>query len=102
MRLRDLSPTDGAELERRMEHFNISLIVNQIRVKSEAEIGNSILMVCERYFGMDIEYLGYLPYDNAVWQSIRRRVTFLIDAPNSTAVTHLEAILRNLLRERVK
>jgi len=93
-----LSPTDGAELQAKMEQFRISLIVNQVRVKSEADIGKSILMVCERYFGMSVDYMGYLPYDNSVWQSIRRRVPFLIDAPNSTAVTHLEGILRNLLR----
>jgi flagellar biosynthesis protein FlhG len=93
-----LSPTEGIELQEKMERFKISLVVNQVRVKSEADIGKSILMVCERYFGMSVEYMGYLPYDNAVWQSIRRRVPFLIDAPNSTAVTHLEAILRNLLR----
>lgn len=93
-----LSPDDGAELQKRMEQFRISLIVNQVRVKSESEIGKSILMVCERYFGMAVDYMGYLPYDNAVWQSIRRRVPFLIDAPNSTAVTHLESILRNLIR----
>ncbi len=93
-----LSPQDGNELQSRMEEFKIALIVNQVRVKSEADIGKSILMVCERYFGMDVEYMGYLPYDNAVWQSIRRRVPFLVDAPNSTAVTHLEAILRNLLK----
>ena len=93
-----LSPSDGLELQLKMEEFKISLIVNQVRVKSEADIGKSILMVCERYFGMGVEYMGYLPYDNAVWQSIRRRVPFLVDAPNCTAVTHLEAILRNLLR----
>ncbi len=96
-----LSPADGLELQNKMEEFQIALIVNQVRVKSEADIGKSILMVCERYFGMGVEYMGYLPYDNAVWQSIRRRVPFLIDAPNCTAVTHLESIIRNLLRPPV-
>lgn len=93
-----LSPADGIELQSKMEQFKISLIVNQVRVKAEAEIGKSILMVCERYFGMSVDYMGYLPYDNSVWQSIRKRTPFLINAPNSTAVTHLEGILRNLLR----
>lgn len=93
-----LSPSDGIELQQKMEEFAIALVVNQVRVKSEADIGKSILMVCERYFGMKVDYMGYLPYDNAVWQSIRRRVPFLIDAPNCTAVTHLEAILRSLLK----
>jgi len=97
-----LSPHEGQELQSRMEQFRLALIVNQVRVKSEADIGKSILMVCEKYFGMSVDYLGYLPYDNSVWQSIRRRIPFLVDAPNSTAVTHLETILRNMLRLHVK
>lgn len=96
--VRRLSPSDGQELQEKMEKFRISLIVNQVRVKSEADIGKSIQMVCERYFGMTVDYMGYLPYDNSVWQSIRKRVPFLVEAPNSTAVTHLEDILRNLLK----
>jgi flagellar biosynthesis protein FlhG len=96
--VRRLSPSDGIELQQKMEKFHTTLIVNQVRVKSESDIGRSIQLVCERYFGMKIDYLGYLPYDNSVWQSIRRRTPFLIDAPNCTAVTHLEGILRNLLK----
>jgi flagellar biosynthesis protein FlhG len=83
-----------------MENFRVSIIVNQVRVKSEADIGKSITMVCERYFGMTVENAGYLSYDNSVWQSIRKRTPFLIDAPNSSAVTQLEVILRNLLKNR--
>lgn len=93
-----LSPSDGLELQKKMEKFCISLIVNQVRVRKEAELGKNIQLVCERYFGMRLDYMGYLPYDNAVWQSIRRRVPFILEAPNSTAVTHLEEILRNLIR----
>ncbi len=93
-----LSPRDGAELQEKMERFRISLIVNQVRVKSEAEIGKSIQLVCERYFGMAVNYTGYIPYDSSVWQSIRKRVPFLIDTPNSAVVTHLESVLRNLLK----
>lgn len=96
--VRRLSPQDGAELERKMKDFGVSIIVNQVRVRAEADIGNSICMVCERYFGMKVDNAGYLPYDNAVWQSIRRRVPFLIESPNCMAVTHLEAILRKLLK----
>lgn len=96
--VRRQAPDDGADLQMRMERFAISLIVNQVRVKSESDIGKSITLVCERYFGMKVDYQGYLPYDSSVWQSIRHRVPFLIDSPNSQAVTHLESILRNLLK----
>lgn len=96
--VRRLSPSDGEALQSRMEKFHIDLIVNQIRVQTEANIGRSVTMVCEKYFGMRVDYAGALPYDNAVWQSIRHKIPFLMEAPNSTVVTSLEAILRNLLR----
>lgn len=91
------SALEGAELEKKMLEFSLSLIVNQVRVRSEEAIGKSIQLVCERYFGMKVDYSGFMPYDSSVWQSVRRRVPFLIDHPHATVVTHLEGILRNLL-----
>jgi flagellar biosynthesis protein FlhG len=93
-----VSPSEGTALQTLMAAFRIALIVNQVRVKAESDIGKSVQMVCEKYFGMGVDYVGYLPYDNSVWQSVRKRRPFLMDAPNSTAVTHLEEILRNLLK----
>ncbi len=96
--VRNLSPMEGSALQETMRAFRLSLVVNQVRTRAESDIGRSILMVCERYFGMSVDYLGFLPYDSAVWQSIRKRVPFLVEAPNSVAVTHLESIMRNLLK----
>ena len=93
-----LSPAEGEELKNKMQSFMFSLIVNQVRAKTEGDIGKSVQIVCERYFGIRVDYTGFIPYDNSVWQSIRKRVPFLIDSPNSTAVTHLEDVLRNLLK----
>lgn len=97
-----LSPSDGEALKNKMDSFAFSLIVNQVRAKAEGDIGKSIQIVCERYFGIHVDYAGFIPYDNSVWQSIRKRVPFLIDAPNSTAVTHLESVLRNILKTQAK
>ena len=97
-----LSPEDGSLLQEHMKQFYISLVVNQVRVKTEGDIGTSIEMVCERYFGMKVDYMGYLPYDNAVWQSIKRRSPFIVDTPNAMAVTHLEGILRSLIRSQAQ
>ena len=97
-----LSPSEGENLKQRMETFTFSLIVNQVRARVEGDIGKSIQIVCEKYFGINVDYAGFIPYDNAVWQSIRKRVPFLVDAPNSTAVTHLEDVLRNILKTKLK
>jgi len=93
-----LSPAEGRVLEKQMSSFEITLVLNQVRTRAEEEVGPSIQVVCERYFGMNVDYAGYLPYDNSVWQSARRRVPVLIGDPNSTITTHLEAILRHLMK----
>lgn len=97
-----VSPSEGELLRLKMDSFTFSLIVNQVRARVEGDIGKSIQIVCERYFGMRVDYAGFIPYDNSVWQSIRKRVPFLIDSPNSTAVTHLEDVLRNILKSPTK
>ena len=93
-----ISPSEGEQLKKTMDELSMSIVVNQVRARAEADIGKSIQIVSERYFGARINYAGFLPYDNSVWQSIRKRVPFLIDSPNSMAVTHLEETVRNLLK----
>ncbi len=97
-----IAPEQGGELQKKMENFRIQLIVNQVRIRNESEIGDSIRLVCQRYFGIPVNYLGFVPYENAVWQSIRHRRPFSLEAPNSMAVTHLENILRTLLKDEDK
>lgn len=93
-----LAGANAVEMTELLKQFQISLIINQVRVKSEGDIGKSIQLVCEKYFGIAVNPVGAIPYDNSVWQSIRKRVPFLIDAPNSQAVTQLEDVIRNILR----
>ncbi len=81
-----------------LNRFRASLVVNQVRVKTEIEIGHSIEMICERYFGVRVSYVGYLPFDNVVWQSIKRRLPFLIHSPSSTITTQLGEIWRNVVK----
>jgi len=93
-----LSPADGEILAKKLHEFNLALIVNQVRLHAESDIGPSIQTVCRQYFGISVDYMGYLPYDNSVWQAIRKRIPVLLDAPNSPIATHFETIVRNLLR----
>ena len=93
------NPTEGKLLEQKIASFRLRLIVNQTRVKAEDDIGKSIELVCQRYFGIRVEYLGSLAYDNVVWQSVRQRKPFMQYAPNSAIVTQMENILRSLLAQ---
>ncbi len=93
-----LSPEEGNIIRAKMQQFKISIILNQARNMTEATIGKNVELVASRYFGIPVNYAGFLAYDNAVWQSIRKRVPFIMDSPNSSAVTQLEECLRNLIK----
>lgn len=93
-----LSPEEGNHILGKMKQFKISLILNQVRNATESSIGKNVEHVASRYFGIPVHYAGFLAYDNAVWQSIRKRVPFIMDSPNATSVTQLEECLRNLIK----
>ena len=91
---------DSEMLTELINQFHLFLVVNQVRVQTEVDIGQSIQMICERYFGVRVSYIGYLPFDNVVWQSVKRRLPFLVHSPSSTITTQLGEIWRNLMKAK--
>ncbi len=73
------------------------LIVNQARTQTDVDIGYSVRSVCKKYFGLDLEFTGYLDYDSAVWQAVRRKRPLLTEFPHSRLITSIERITELLL-----
>jgi flagellar biosynthesis protein FlhG len=73
------------------------LIVNQTRVKTDLELGPSIAQVAARRLGVEIDPIGAIEHDDAVWLANRRRRPLLVDNPASKAGRGLERIARRLL-----
>jgi flagellar biosynthesis protein FlhG len=73
----------GGRLIREMSNFRPKLIVNQVRAGGDAAIGPQIATAVRKYFGIAMEYIGHLEYDDAVWRSVRRRRPLLLEFPNS-------------------
>ncbi|MCC6276865.1 MAG: P-loop NTPase [Oligoflexia bacterium] len=80
------NPQHADALKKEVEKFNLFLIMNQIRTKNDVDTGSAIASVCKKYFGIDVQYVGYLDYDNAVWQSVRKRRPLLLEHPFSNLV----------------
>ena len=78
--------------------FKPRLIINQVRTQADIDIGFSMKSICKRYFGIDMEYVGYLDYDSAVWQSIKKRKPLLMEYPNSKLVSNFDKIVNKLLQ----
>ncbi len=86
----------GLLLRHEISLFKPKLIINQARTQTDIDIGFSIKSVCKKYFGIDLEYLGYLDYDSAVWQSVRRKRPLVLEFPNSKLVSNFERIVHYL------
>ena len=93
------NPDIAQKLRDEIKHFKPKLIINQARTQSDIDIGFSIKSVCKKYFGVDMEYVGYLDYDSAVWQSVRRKRPVCLEFPNSKLAGHFQRIVKQLLQE---
>jgi flagellar biosynthesis protein FlhG len=92
------NPEIATKLKRQIERFRPNLIVNQARTQTDVDIGASIKTVCKKYFGIEMDYIGHLDYDSAVWQSIRRKRPLMLEFPNSTIASNIEQITQNLIK----
>jgi flagellar biosynthesis protein FlhG len=98
-RIKQLEPESGEGLELEMMKFRPKLIVNQVRTKNDIQIGFSMKSACQKYFGINLEYLGYVEYDDCVWQSIRSKRPLAIEYPYSRPARCIERIVHNVLRK---
>ncbi|OFZ82103.1 MAG: ATP-binding protein [Bdellovibrionales bacterium RIFOXYD1_FULL_53_11] len=92
------SPECGMRLKEEIEKFKPKLLVNQARTQTDVDIGFSVKTVCKKYFGVDMDYIGYLDYDSAVWQAVRRKRPLILEFPNSRLVSSVDRMVQYLLK----
>ncbi len=92
------NPGSAMALKREIEKFRPKLVVNQARTQTDVDIGFSVKTVCKKYFGTEMDYVGYLDYDSAVWQAVRRKRPLMLEFPNSRLVSSLDRIVTFMLK----
>jgi flagellar biosynthesis protein FlhG len=92
------SPEAGMRLKQEIEKFRPKLIINQARTQTDVDIGFSVKTVCKKYFGIELDYVGYLDYDSAVWQAVRRKRPLMLEFPNSRLVSSIERLVQYTLK----
>jgi flagellar biosynthesis protein FlhG len=98
--LRYISTQDaeaGLRLQAKVADFQLQILVNQVRTRDDIELGPSMKSVCNKYFGIEAHYLGYVDHDNAVWQALRKRRPLMVEFPYSAIVGQFLRISKNLL-----
>jgi flagellar biosynthesis protein FlhG len=92
------SPEAGMRLKQEIEKFRPKLLINQARTQTDIDIGFSIKTVCKKYFGIELDYVGYLDYDSAVWQAVRRKRPLMLEFPNSRLVSSIDRVVQYMLK----
>jgi len=96
-RVIEINPEVGHKLKMEIEKLSPKLIINQVRTQADIDIGFSMKIICRKYFGINLDYVGFLDYDATVWQSVKRRKPLLMEFPNSTLVNNFDKIVHRLL-----
>jgi flagellar biosynthesis protein FlhG len=90
----------GPAVREEIEKLKLRLILNQIRTKTDIELGHSVKLVCRQYFGVNVEFAGFLEFDNAAWQSTRKKQPLVLTFPYSHLSGNLFNIAKSLVEQK--
>jgi flagellar biosynthesis protein FlhG len=96
-RARAIDPEAARQVERELENFRVRLVVNQARGPADEEVGNVVVSAWRKFFGLNLDYLGAISYDDDAWRAVRRRKPLLVDRPDSVSAGAIRRIVDNLL-----
>ena len=93
-----LDPEKGAALKRIMGKTKVFLVVNMIKNEEDEKIGAAMERACRDFFGIDIEYIGGIRYEDSVTDSIRRRRPLTVHYGRSDAARSIDNCLQRMMR----
>ena len=65
------------------------IIINQTREQADADIGNSMEHICQKYFGLQSKFIGSLNYDENVVKALKNRRLLVTEYPHSQIANRL-------------
>ncbi len=92
-----LDEEEGKRFRQVLQEFRPRLILNQVQSSEEVKMGFSIRSVCRRYFGIELDYVGYVNFDPAVWRSVKDRRPLTVAYPQSEGALYIRRIMRKIL-----
>jgi flagellar biosynthesis protein FlhG len=87
----------AARLLAEMRAFRPRIVVNQVRAKTDLELGPALASAARRRLGVPLDYVGHLEQDDAVWLAVRKRRPLLVEQPESRVAKCIERLTRRLL-----
>jgi flagellar biosynthesis protein FlhG len=95
--VRQQDPAAGVRLERDLQSFRIRLVVNQARTDADMNVGTAVVAAWKKFFGLEMDDLGAIRYDDEAWRAVRKRRPILLERPESPASQGLQRIAGRIL-----
>ncbi|MCH2169873.1 P-loop NTPase [Myxococcota bacterium] len=97
-----MDPESGARFVQTVRSFRPRLLMNDVQTAEDIRLGFSIRSVCKKYFGIDVEYLGYVNREREARDSVRSRVPLVDFAPESQGAAYLRRVASRLIEPEKK
>jgi flagellar biosynthesis protein FlhG len=95
--VKDGDPQLAGRVLEEINRYRPRIVVNQTRTRADLDLGAQLKSAGRRRLGLNIDYLGHLETDDAVWGAVRKRRPLVVDHPESKVSKNVERIVRKLL-----
>ena len=84
-------------LRSHLEMYLPHLIINQARGHDDAQLGEAIRVICDRFLGLPIHSAGAIPYDPVLVRMVKSRRPFLVTYPRSGTAESFRAAAEEIV-----
>jgi flagellar biosynthesis protein FlhG len=94
---RTQNPAAAERLQHEASSFRAGLVVNQSRSKADQDLGHAVVSAWKKFFGLSLDYVGAIGYDDDAWRAVRKRRPLLLERPDCPAAAGLLKVAENVL-----
>jgi flagellar biosynthesis protein FlhG len=92
-----ISDTAGALCRNLLAQFSVRIILNMGKTQNDIAVGARLRSITRKNLGVEVEYIGFLPVDPTVPQSIARRAPALTLSPDGPFARGLGPVVKKII-----
>ncbi len=92
-----IDPKMASTIESFIEYFRPGMILNMVKYKRELNVFHGFTSVVEKYLNINVEKLGFIPYDEDISESIKLLQPYYTRHPESDVVGCIDDIRDQIL-----